>query len=457
MNILKITLAFLFPTILLAAPNRPSSVTFTNVSDRSVTIHWQDNSYNESGFKIYRNDVLIAITAKNSTSFTDLRLNPNSDYTYIVKATDDNMNGDISERIIGQKIADQGATIGAFVYTPQRGGAIVLESKGYSQELYLYGLENPNNPLKEYRIYDVSTEYSIYDVRMLGNGKISFKVGNDSTGVKYEVTYNYINKREISRRDIASSEFSLKEKIKKAMGLGEMSSVRSMTYSPQRGGLIASVVTDQGSYLALFGLEDPDNPVFEYDIEIDDMGHKSYKDIKMLGGGIFQYTTYSYKDRSYVLMTYDYFNKRVVKREITDTTKDVRDKIDSYLDDKYIHKNSGYNIARLEYLESDLYLLTVNYWSPADDYQRTSVIRVTDIVTEQKSLAHIKYGPGGHEAKNIIIDAEANLITYNTDVKWHDLDYDTNIDLVNDYINNYVWLNRYDYYADILTKEMIQK
>ena len=43
----------------------------------------------ESGFKIFRDDELIAITPKNSNQYTDNFLSPNTSYKYEIRATDD--------------------------------------------------------------------------------------------------------------------------------------------------------------------------------------------------------------------------------------------------------------------------------------------------------------------------------------------------------------------------------
>ena len=67
----------------------PSKLTFTNITNNSVTLHWEDNAKVETGYKIYRNNEFIYKTASNITSYNDLNLNPNTNYTYTIKATDD--------------------------------------------------------------------------------------------------------------------------------------------------------------------------------------------------------------------------------------------------------------------------------------------------------------------------------------------------------------------------------
>jgi len=69
--------------------NAPYNLQFTNVSQTSVTLTWEDNSTNESGFKIKRDGVLIFTTVANVTTYTDNNLSPNTEYIYTVYATTD--------------------------------------------------------------------------------------------------------------------------------------------------------------------------------------------------------------------------------------------------------------------------------------------------------------------------------------------------------------------------------
>ncbi len=78
----------LLPAVLLAAPNNPSNLLLTP-SINSVSISWSDNSDDETGFKIFRNERFIAVVNENITSFTDENLTKNTTYNYTVKASDD--------------------------------------------------------------------------------------------------------------------------------------------------------------------------------------------------------------------------------------------------------------------------------------------------------------------------------------------------------------------------------
>ena len=69
-------------------PKAPSDIT-ANVSSTSVLLSWKDNSDNESGFNIYRDDELIYTTAMDATSYLDENLTADTSYTYEVRAVNE--------------------------------------------------------------------------------------------------------------------------------------------------------------------------------------------------------------------------------------------------------------------------------------------------------------------------------------------------------------------------------
>ena len=70
----------------VSIPDSPANLKVSKVTSNSVTLEWEDLSDNEEGFEIYRNDLLIASTAPDTTSYTDENLTPDTEYLYIVKA-----------------------------------------------------------------------------------------------------------------------------------------------------------------------------------------------------------------------------------------------------------------------------------------------------------------------------------------------------------------------------------
>ena len=83
-----IPIVMLIPVVGLAAPQTPSNLQLV-ADTTTVQIRWQDNANNETGFKIFRDDKLIAIVPANITSYKDHDLLPSTTYRYMVKATDD--------------------------------------------------------------------------------------------------------------------------------------------------------------------------------------------------------------------------------------------------------------------------------------------------------------------------------------------------------------------------------
>ncbi len=89
MFFIQILLLVITPLLLLASPNPPKDLYFSNITQHSVTLHWRDMSNDETGFKILRNNDLIAIIPANSITYTDHNLKSSTSYTYTIKATDD--------------------------------------------------------------------------------------------------------------------------------------------------------------------------------------------------------------------------------------------------------------------------------------------------------------------------------------------------------------------------------
>ena len=94
------------PILLSATPTNPSQLELKALSNSAISITWQDNSNDETGFKIYRNDTLIMTTNADVHSYIDTGLDANTLYTYTVKATDDEekINFNHNQHIIADKI-----------------------------------------------------------------------------------------------------------------------------------------------------------------------------------------------------------------------------------------------------------------------------------------------------------------------------------------------------------------
>ncbi len=77
---------------ILTGITTPSDLTATATSANLVVVRWSDNSSNESGYRVERQNLvtgafaLLANLPANSVEFTDVNLNPDTQYTYRVSA-----------------------------------------------------------------------------------------------------------------------------------------------------------------------------------------------------------------------------------------------------------------------------------------------------------------------------------------------------------------------------------
>lgn len=74
------------PVPVQQSPSAPSSISGQANSHSQITIGWVDTSYNENGFKIYRNGSLVGSVGPNVTVFQDTGLQYGTTYTYSVAA-----------------------------------------------------------------------------------------------------------------------------------------------------------------------------------------------------------------------------------------------------------------------------------------------------------------------------------------------------------------------------------
>lgn len=87
-----ITASFSLGLETVAVPASPSHLTATATTPCQIILNWIDESNNESGFRIYRQQsgqgtwLQIATVAMNSNSFLDTGLNSFSEYSYVLRA-----------------------------------------------------------------------------------------------------------------------------------------------------------------------------------------------------------------------------------------------------------------------------------------------------------------------------------------------------------------------------------
>ena len=74
------------PTATPALPQTPTNLRQTGRTTTSITLTWQDNAVNETGFHLYRNGTRIATLVANITTYTDTGLTCGQSYRYRVSA-----------------------------------------------------------------------------------------------------------------------------------------------------------------------------------------------------------------------------------------------------------------------------------------------------------------------------------------------------------------------------------
>ena len=67
-------------------PSAPSNLTADAVSPSQVRLHWFDSSNNGEGFKLYRDNSVIATLPANTTAYEDTGLRAATTCQYVVKA-----------------------------------------------------------------------------------------------------------------------------------------------------------------------------------------------------------------------------------------------------------------------------------------------------------------------------------------------------------------------------------
>lgn len=73
-----------------AKPNNPSNLVASSITTNSAVLHWQDNSDNENGFRIYSGNKLVATVSSNTKGYVLSNLEPRTTYNYSIEAFNDN-------------------------------------------------------------------------------------------------------------------------------------------------------------------------------------------------------------------------------------------------------------------------------------------------------------------------------------------------------------------------------
>lgn len=79
-----------FTTLQIPIPPKPSNFGISSIDTTTTTLSWIDNSNNETGFKIYQNNILIASLPANTTNYQVQDLESRETYTFTIKAYNTN-------------------------------------------------------------------------------------------------------------------------------------------------------------------------------------------------------------------------------------------------------------------------------------------------------------------------------------------------------------------------------
>ncbi|MBU0476921.1 hypothetical protein KKB68_02875, partial [Patescibacteria group bacterium] len=115
-------------------PSVLSNLSVATSSSSAISLSWNDNSDNETGFKIYRNEVLITTTSADSTSYSDAGLKASTFYSYYVKATNDRGDSSASETVSATTESGGGAVPISFLRNGGGEVSLVVEEEITTQE-----------------------------------------------------------------------------------------------------------------------------------------------------------------------------------------------------------------------------------------------------------------------------------------------------------------------------------
>ena len=167
----------------VTVPTAPSNLTATAVSSSQINLTWQDNSNNETGFKVERAAsstgpwTQIATAGANVTSYSNTSLNPSTTYYYRVCAY--NSGGNSSYSNTASATTQSGATVPT---APSNLTATTVSSS----QINLTWQDNSNNETG-FEIWRCSLSVNWENIANVGTNVISFT----DTGLSPSITYTY--------------------------------------------------------------------------------------------------------------------------------------------------------------------------------------------------------------------------------------------------------------------------
>lgn len=192
-------------------PQSPSNLAAEPISQAQLNLHWVDNSDNEQGFKLYRDNVLIATLPTNATNFQDTNLKAGTSYQYSVTAYNDI--GESSPCACSAKtlslppVTTKEIVITYSSYTTDQIGEWNKADQGYTYLVVSLDIENKGYDSFNtgHCFFSVVVNNVAYNVEYVGlgnilkvvdllnggkiSGKLAFEVPKEVTSTGYQLKY----------------------------------------------------------------------------------------------------------------------------------------------------------------------------------------------------------------------------------------------------------------------------
>ena len=328
--------------------------------------------------------------------------------------------------------------VNSFLLTPSKLGGLVVATNSTQTKLFLYGMEDPSNPLQEYAIFEGSNKDKIENIVLLGNGIITYEHRHEDTPNKVQlVTYDYFNKKKLSEKYVGETQVDANALKNLIAAQAEGGSVEDLIVTPTKLGAIATIKKEMTTRIYLYGLEDINHPKQEHEITKIDLSKSTLSDTKVLPDGIMTYTVIDNESKKETTVNYNYYKLKTVSTSVIEGSNDTLDmkKLEDEINAKYKAyydtiprwKKSGRTPVQVKVLgkmTETLYLLRVST-SFFDSSIATKVYDTTQAFKPKyhahdykKTLTYWRIG-GGYEAQSVKIDKENHRVVYTINLRDH--------------------------------------
>lgn len=161
----------------MTKPIAPSNLTAVEITKDYVKLSWEDNSDDEEGFRVFKNDTIIATLSINTTEYTDNNVAEGETYSYKVSAF--NEKGDAFSETIQINIpvpnhAPELEPIGNQTVVVNETLTITVTATDIDNDKLTYSVENK----PESAAFDVNTHVFQWTPESTGTYEVTFKVSD---------------------------------------------------------------------------------------------------------------------------------------------------------------------------------------------------------------------------------------------------------------------------------------